>query len=396
MCLSQPQLLDINFYFPRGRQFDRIMFCVDNQHTGIMMPMEGSFGRTNDNQKDYLSLIPSIRSTFAPPFIGKTTQHMRNNYGDQKGLNNNGNKNVQLASFRILHIPDLSDGAQAVLPFIFILLQTYAQWFAQSPECVVEVSDMITSGLTLNTIVTAQKQYLLHSNKVCAPHHERYPFMHTLTFPALSFLSRTSTQLTHLIYLTYSVIMAKIIAAAFMASVSISASSGKYPKIVRHRAIVFQSLRLVAFLSCLFLVPILLTSTDPLTGQQSQYHALYSIVAVFIIVVMVIFWWRAYRQHQKDEERANVQDEEMANITKSPLPHDGWTAEQVSHWIGNSVDLRENASLTEGELEGIAAKFLEGKIKGEVFAEVSNDRESLKEVGLSLCWGGYAVCSNHE
>ena len=74
--------------------------------------------------QDYLSLIPSIRNTFAPPFIGKTTQHMRNNYGDQKGLNNNGNKNVQLASFRILHIPDLSDGAQAVLPFIFILKDT--------------------------------------------------------------------------------------------------------------------------------------------------------------------------------------------------------------------------------------------------------------------------------
>ena len=29
----------------------------------------------------------------------------------------------------------------------------------------------------------------------------------------------------------------------------------------------------------------------------------------------------------------------MASITKSPLPHDGWTAEQVSHWIGNSEDL---------------------------------------------------------
>jgi len=97
--------------------------------------------------QDYLSLIPSIRNTFAPPFIGKTTQHMRNNYGDLKDLNNNGNKNVQLASFRILHVAELSDGSQGVLPFIFILLQTYATWFAQSPESVVGVSEMITTGL---------------------------------------------------------------------------------------------------------------------------------------------------------------------------------------------------------------------------------------------------------
>lgn len=79
---------------------------------------------------------PFIRSTFAPPFIGKTTQHMRNNYGDLKDLNNNGNKNVQLASFRILHVAELSEGAQSIVPFIVILLQTYATWFAQSPESV--------------------------------------------------------------------------------------------------------------------------------------------------------------------------------------------------------------------------------------------------------------------
>ena len=114
-----------------------------------------------------MSLIPSIRSTFAPPFIGKTTQQMRNNYGDMKDLNNNGNKNVQLASFRILHVAELSDGAQAVLPFVFILLQTYAAWFGQSPESVVGISEMITTSVSLNTIVTAQKTYLLHRNKVC-------------------------------------------------------------------------------------------------------------------------------------------------------------------------------------------------------------------------------------
>jgi len=118
-----------------------------------------------------LSLIPSIRNTFAPPFIGKTTQHMRNNYGDLKDLNNNGNKNVQLASFRILHVAELSEGAQSIVPFIVILLQTYATWFAQSPESVVGLSEMITTGLSLNTIVTAQKTYLLYRNKVCVAHH---------------------------------------------------------------------------------------------------------------------------------------------------------------------------------------------------------------------------------
>ena len=92
---------------------------------------------------------------------------MRNNYGDMKDLNNNGNKNVQLASFRILHVAELSDGAQAVLPFVFILLQTYAAWFGQSPESVVGISEMITTSVSLNTIVTAQKTYLLYRNKVC-------------------------------------------------------------------------------------------------------------------------------------------------------------------------------------------------------------------------------------
>ena len=178
--------------------------------------------------------------------------------------------------------------------------------------------------------------------------------------------------------------MAKIIAAAFMASVSISASSGKYPRIVRHRAIIFSSIRLLAFLSSLFLFPILMTSTDPLTGQQSEYPSLYYFVAVLIIVVMTLFWLRAYRQHKKAKLELEQQDEEMANVTTSPLPQAGWTAEQVSHWIGKSEELRENASLTEGELEGIAAKFLEAKVKGEIFAEVSNDRESLVEIGLSL------------
>jgi len=178
--------------------------------------------------------------------------------------------------------------------------------------------------------------------------------------------------------------MAKIIAAAFMASVSVSASSGKYPRIVRHRAIIFSSIRLLAFLASLFLFPILMTSTDYLTGQQSEYPALYYVVAVFIIVVMTVFWWRAYRQHQKAKLVVKQQDEEMANITKSPLPQAGWTAEQVSRWIGKSEELRENASLTEGELEGVAAKFLEAKVKGEIFAEVSSDRESLVEIGLSL------------
>ena len=106
-----------------------------------------TISHNNITFQDYLSLIPSIRSTFAPPFIGKTTQHMRNNYGDMKDLNNNGNKNVQLASFRILHVAELIDGSQAALPFFFILLQTYATWFGQSPESVVGVSEMITTGL---------------------------------------------------------------------------------------------------------------------------------------------------------------------------------------------------------------------------------------------------------
>ena len=103
--------------------------------------------------QDYLSLIPSIRSTFAPPFIGKTTQHMRNNYGDLTDLNNNGNKNVQLASFRILHVAELSDGSQAIVPFIVILLQTYAAWFAQSPESVVGLSDTSVFAIPLKVYV---------------------------------------------------------------------------------------------------------------------------------------------------------------------------------------------------------------------------------------------------
>lgn len=113
---------------------------------------------------------------------------MRNNYGDMKDLNNNGNKNVQLASFRILHVAELSDGGQAIVPFIVILLQTYAAWFAQSPESVVGLSDMITTGLSLNTIVTAQKTYLLYRNKVCVVHHVKTPLYAylLLTFPTLS------------------------------------------------------------------------------------------------------------------------------------------------------------------------------------------------------------------
>ena len=40
--------------------------------------------------------------------------------------------------------------------------------------------------------------------------------------------------------------------------------------------------------------------------------------------------------------------------------------------------------ICEGELEGIAVKFLEAKIKGEIFIEVTHDKESLVEIGLSV------------
>lgn len=95
---------------------------------------------------------------------------MRNNYGKWAELNNDGNKVVHTATFRILHIPDYDHGLQAAVPFLFIILSTYAQWFATTPDAAMGVSDMISSALQLNTVVSAQKDYLEYRNKVSSMH----------------------------------------------------------------------------------------------------------------------------------------------------------------------------------------------------------------------------------
>lgn len=95
----QAPLLDINLYFPRGRQMDRILLCINPHYTGLLMPMEGIAMRKVD--KNYLTLIPHIKTLMEPPFLGRSLRHMRNNYGEYANRLQNGNKVVHLASFRV-------------------------------------------------------------------------------------------------------------------------------------------------------------------------------------------------------------------------------------------------------------------------------------------------------
>ena len=97
---------------------------------------------------------------------------------------------------------------------------------------------MLASTLQLNTIISAQNNYLLYNNK-----------------------------LTRVIYLTYAIVLAKIITTALMASIKGNMLLGKYPWLVRHSNIIFRATRLAALLSSSFLVPILAVHTDNLTGQ---------------------------------------------------------------------------------------------------------------------------------
>jgi len=181
-----------------------------------------------------------------------------------------------------------------------------------------------------------------------------------------------------------------------MASVSASAVSGKYPRLVRHRSLIFRAMRLLAFLSSFFLLPILHVETDVQTGQQYQNIGLYYFVGILILAIMTLFFIREYRKSQRSKlelkEKAE-KDEEIANtINDAQGPVEDWSAEEVAKWIG-SERVRENASLTKGELEGIAAKFEAAKIKGEVFNQIAYDEDKLLKVGLSV---GEAVLFVHS
>merc|ERR1711957_1148300 len=68
----------------------------------------------------------------------------------------------------------------------------------------------------------------------------------------------------------------------------------------------------------------------------------------------------------------------------APGPAEDWSAEDVATWIGGSELLRGKASLTEGELEAVASKFLEAKIKGAVFPRIAYHEEKLMKVGLPM------------
>ena len=155
-------------------------------------------------------------------------------------------------------------------------------------------------------------------------------------------------------------------------------------------------MRLLAFLSSFFLLPILHVETDVQTGQQYQNIGLYYFVGILILAIMALFFIREYRTSQRSKlelkEKAE-KDEEIANtINDAQGPVEDWSAEEVAKWIG-SERVRENASLTEGELEGIAAKFEEAKIKGEVFNQIAYDEDKLLKVGLSV---GEAVLFVHS
>merc|ERR1712194_318384 len=284
----------------------------------------------------------------APPFLGRSLRHLRNNYGDDAAMLNNGNKVVHLASFRVLHVPRYYDGFQLVFPFIFIIFSVYAQWFATGEADGIGVADMLASTLQLNTIITAQGDYLLYNNKV-----------------------------TRVIYLTYAIVLAKIFATANMASIHSSELLGKYPRLVRHSYLISRTLRLAAFLASFFLLPILVVHTDNLTGQQYDYPFLYYIVGFGNLVIMLI--WGVVASHKDKKAKKKV-----VTFREATGPSEDWSAEDVANWIDGSELLQENASLTEGELAAIASKFLEAKVKGAVFPGIAYDEDRLMKVGLTI------------
>ena len=115
--------------------------------------------------------------------------------------------------------------------------------------------------------------------------------------------------------------------------------------------------------------------------QQYEYSYLYYVVGFGNLAVMLVWGLAEYRKYRKAQKK--VRDEEM-KFNEARGPAEDWSEEDVATWIGGSELLRRDGGLTEGELEAVASKFLEAKIKDAVFAEVAYDEEKLMKVGLTM------------
>lgn len=143
-------------------------------------------------------------------------------------------------------------------------------------------------------------------------------------------------------------------------------------------------MRLFDILLALFLIPVLAVKTDNLTGEQVDYPFTWYIVGFTTFFLIAFRGFKEYRKYKKsiahsmEEEASEKADEEELARMSSLSPDSTWTSEQVGQWIGNSELVRDSSALTEGELLGIASKFVEADVDGIVFPMVAYDADALK------------------
>ena len=125
-----------------------------------------------------------------------------------------GNKVVHSATFTVLYIPDYIDGLSYMYGLLILIISTELQWLVFSPDNY-RSDQMIKAILLLQTVVNAQKNYLLYNNKI-----------------------------TGMIYLTYGIVLANIITVAFVAFVDMNKGKGYIPWLTKHRGSVFRTVRI--------------------------------------------------------------------------------------------------------------------------------------------------------
>jgi hypothetical protein len=182
----QSNILPIKLNFPRGREMDRAVICIDPHFTGFHLPVEGA-NRLRENVP-YLSLVPRISSERAPAFLDINNAQMRNKYmNEDANRQSDGNKMVESAAFTIIYIPEYIDGLAVTYPFLFLIMTTLLQWLVHTPDKV-DNSHMLGLILQLKTAMNNQKTFIDYNNK-----------------------------LSQVIYLTYVIISANILTLALMA-----------------------------------------------------------------------------------------------------------------------------------------------------------------------------------